>query len=150
MFRRALPVGRCVAAALPVLTTAMRTAYHKPTVHDWSQIWSHQPLTAEETAKVQAEANRTVSAVVPGEMFMRHWIVTEQSTVSVVNRVLSGIIVVFAMIWAAGYATLGYNGHNCAHTAGWAFIAYWIVFHTHQVWLAPTFLTLAFVELLLN
>ncbi|EPY41047.1 hypothetical protein AGDE_02878 [Angomonas deanei] len=93
---------------------------------------------------------RTISAVVPGEMFIRHWIVAEQSAVSILNRVISGMIVVFSMLWAAGYATLGYNGHNSAHVAGWMFIAYWFVLHTHMMWLAPTFLGAAFLELALN
>lgn len=149
MFRRALPVGRCVGAALPAISMAVRAAHHKPTTHDWSQMWSH-PLTAEEAEVVAEQSHRTVSGVVPGEMFMRHWIVAEQSTVSVVNRVISGMIAVFTMIWAAGYATLGYNGHNAAHVAGWAFIGYWLVLHTHRMWLAPTFLALAFAELILN
>lgn len=149
MLRRALPVGCFAAAALPVISTAVRYAHHKPTTHDWSRIWS-RPLSEDEAAKVAQQSHRTVSAVVPGEMFMRHWIVAEQSTVSVVNRVISGMIAVFTMIWAAGYATLGYNGHNAAHTAGWAFIAYWIILHTHRMWLTPTFLAFAFAELILN
>ncbi|KAK7198521.1 hypothetical protein NESM_000813800 [Novymonas esmeraldas] len=148
MFRRvALPVG--TGAALSAFSMAARTAYHKPTTHDWSHILPQQ-MTADARAALQAQSHRTVSAVVPGEMFMRHWIVAEQSTVSVVNRVLSGMIAVFTMIWAAGYATLGYNGHNSAHVAGWMFIAYWLVLHTHMMWLAPTMLGLAILELLLN
>ncbi|KAG5483390.1 hypothetical protein LSCM1_04938 [Leishmania martiniquensis] len=148
MFRRVtLPIG--TIGALSGLSTAVRAGHHTPTTHDWSQILP-QHMTAEARAAVQAQGHRTVSAVVPGKMFMRHWIVAEQSTVSVVNRVISGMIAVFTMIWAAGYATLGYNGNNCAHVAGWMFIAYWLVLHTHMMWLAPTLLGLAVLELALN
>lgn len=148
MLRRAASSHKAIACTTS-LVASTRTAYHKPTTHDWSQMWAEKP-TAEESAEISKQLSRTVSAVVPGELFMRHWIVAEQSTVSVVNRVLSGMIVVFTMIWAAVYATLGYNGHNAAHSAGWTFIAYWFVLHTHLMWLAPTFLGLAFAELLLN
>ncbi|KAL7700361.1 hypothetical protein N2W54_003639 [Lotmaria passim] len=148
MFRRVtLPLG--TTAALSAFRMAARTAYHKPTTHDWSQILP-QNMSDEVRAALQAQSHRTVSGVVPGEMFMRHWIAAEQSTVSVVNRVISGMIAVFTMLWAAGYATLGYNGHNSAHVAGWMFIAYWLILHTHMLWLAPTFLGLALLELLLN
>ncbi|XQJ25850.1 hypothetical protein NXY56_001794 [Leishmania guyanensis] len=148
MFRRVtLPVGTTVS--LSTFNMAARTSFHKPTTHDWSQILP-QHVTAEARAALQAQSHRTVSAVVPGKMFMRHWIVAEQSTVSVVNRVISGMIAVFTMIWAAGYATLGYNGHNSAHTAGWFFIAYWLVLHTHMMWLAPMMLGLALLQLALN
>lgn len=149
MFRRVLPSATASFVALSPLCTAARGAHHKPTTHDWSQIFEH-PLSEVEKAELASQMNRSVSSVVPGEMFMRHWIAAEQSTVSVVNRVISGMIAVFTMIWAAGYATLGYNGHNCAHTAGWMFIAYWLVLHTHIMWLAPAFLALGFLELLLN
>ncbi|GET87173.1 hypothetical protein, conserved [Leishmania tarentolae] len=148
MFRRAtLPIG--TSPSLSALRTAARTGSHKPTTHDWSKILP-QYMPAEARAVLQAQSHRTVSAVVPGKMFMRHWIVAEQSTVSVVNRVISGMVAVFTMIWAAGYATLGYNGHNSAHVAGWIFIAYWVVLHTHIMWLAPTMLGLALLELALN
>lgn len=148
MFRRiTLPIG--TSASLSALHMAARAGSHKPTTHDWSQIFPLH-MTAEARAALQAQSHRTVSAVVPGKMFMRHWIVAEQSTVSVVNRVISGMIAVFTMIWAAGYATLGYNGHNSAHVAGWIFIAYWLVLHTHMMWLAPTMLGLALLELALN
>ncbi|KAG5505196.1 hypothetical protein JIQ42_04384 [Leishmania sp. Namibia] len=148
MLRRVtLPL--CAIGAVSGRSTAVRAAHHKPTTHDWSQILP-QHMTAEARATLQAQSHRTVSAVVPGKLFMRHWIAAEQSTVSVVNRVISGMIAVFTMIWAAGYATLGYNGHNCAHVAGWIFIAYWLVLHTHMMWLAPAMLALAILELALN
>ncbi|KAG5509477.1 hypothetical protein JKF63_06788 [Porcisia hertigi] len=148
MFRRVIfPIG--ANAALSAFSMATRTSSHKPTTHDWSKILP-QNMTAEAHAALQEQSHRTVSGVVPGKMFMRHWIVAEQSTVSVVNRVISGMVAIFTMIWASGYATLGYNGHNSAHVAGWIFIAYWLVLHTHIMWLAPAMLGLALLELFLN
>lgn len=115
-----------------VLTNLYRTLHHKPTTHDWSEMWSHSPSKLEQQY-IQNEHNRTVSAVVPGEMFMRHWIAAEQSTMSVANRVISGMIIVVCMVWAAGYATLGYNSHTCAHMAGWIFVvSYLVVLYSHQ------------------
>lgn len=108
--------------AFSCLLGAIRTAHHKPTVHDWSNIWS-RPLETKDCEAINLQKNRTVSAVVPGEMFMRHWIAAEQSTYSVADRVVSGMILVVCMVWAAGYATLGYNSHTCAHLAGWMFVA---------------------------
>lgn len=148
MFRRVTP-SVAVASGYSLFQTATRGAHHKPTTHDWSQVLP-QHLSTADRAAVEAQKHRTVSGVVPGEMFMRHWIVAEQSTVSVVNRVISGMIAVFTMLWAAGYATLGYNGHNSAHVAGWIFIGYWLVLHTHLMWLAPALTGLALLELILN
>ncbi|KPI83939.1 hypothetical protein ABL78_7019 [Leptomonas seymouri] len=148
MFRRVtLPLS--TTAAFSAFSMAARTAHHKPTTHDWSHIFP-QNMSPEASAALKAQSRRTVSAVVPGEMFMRHWIVAEQSTLSVVNRVISGIIAVCTMIWAAGYATLGYNGHNSAHVAGWMFVAYWLVLHTHMMWLLPAGVGMALLQLILN
>lgn len=111
-----------VLTAFSCLQSTIRTAHHKSTVHDWSHIWS-RPLAPKDQEAINFQKNRTVSAVVPGEMFMRHWIAAEQSTYSVADRVVSGMILVVCMVWAAGYATLGYNSHTCAHLAGWMFVA---------------------------
>lgn len=130
------------------LQCAQRYAHHKPTVHDWSQIWRHTP-SAEEQSAIQSQSHRTVSAVVPGEMFMRHWIAAEQSTMSVANRVISGMIIVVGMVWAAGFGTLGYNGHNCAHTAGWFFLAaFFVILHTHNLLMGLGLVAGATLELL--
>lgn len=127
---RTFGVGACSS-----LQYTLRHAHQKPTVHDWSQIWSRPP-TRKEQGAISLQKNRTVSAVVPGEMFMRHWIATEQSTYSVANRVISGMIIVVCMVWAAGYATLGYNSHTCAHLAGWIFVAaYLCLLYSHQTML---------------
>lgn len=122
-------------AACSSIQYTLRSAHHKPTVHDWSHIWS-QPPTREEQTAISLQNNRTVSAVVPGEMFMRHWIAAEQSTYSVSNRVISGMIIVVCMVWAAAYSTLGYNAHTCAHLAGWIFVAaYLCLLYSHQAML---------------
>ncbi|KEG14829.1 hypothetical protein DQ04_00291150 [Trypanosoma grayi] len=151
MLRRAIPASRIVTlCTLPALSGALRHSHHTQTKHDFSGCFTRKLTPEEEEALELQQDRRTVSAVVPGKMFMRHWIATEQSTVSVVNRVMTGIMSVCLMLWACGYATLGYNGHNCAHVAGWAFMAYWLVLHTHCMWMAPAFVTLALMQLLLN
>eukprot|EP00796_Vickermania_ingenoplastis_P009058 gene9058-6356_t len=132
MLRRQSALPKAVVSSCALLQ-ALRTAHHKPTVHDWSNIWSKTP-SVEEQAAINSQAHRTVSAVVPGELFMRHWIAAEQSTMSVANRVISGMIIVVGMVWAAGYATLGYNSHNSAHVAGWFFLAlFFTILHTHNL-----------------
>ncbi|CCW67851.1 unnamed protein product [Phytomonas sp. Hart1] len=151
MFRHVIKVGisKPAVAARLALSSSHRTSSHSATHHDWSRIFSH-PLTDVEKELVQQQMNRTVSTVVPGKMFMRHWINTEQSTESVVDRVVGGMIIIFTIIWASGYSTLGYNSHTSAHTAGWFFIAYYIVFLTHAMWLAPVFMTGLAAQLMLN
>ncbi|KAH9597906.1 hypothetical protein LSM04_005923 [Trypanosoma melophagium] len=151
MFRLALSTRNgMVRCAFPALTMALRNGHHAQTHHDFSNCFTRKLTPEEEVALRLQQEDRKVSAVVPGKMFMRHWIAAEQSTVSVVNRVMSGIIAVFLMLWACCYATLGYNGHNCAHVAGWTFIAYWVVLHTHCMTLIPVFITLALAQLLFN
>ncbi|CCW64286.1 unnamed protein product [Phytomonas sp. EM1] len=151
MFRHAIrtSINKRMVGFLPALSLAHRASSHGVTHHDWSQIFSH-PLTDAEKELVQQQMKRTVSAVVPGKMFMRHWINTEQSTESVVDRVVGGMIIVFTIIWASGYSMLGYNSHTSAHMAGWLFIAYYIVFFTHVMWLAPVFLAGLTAQLMLN
>lgn len=132
MLRRSSSLTK-VATSCISMQQAMRSLHHKPTKHDWSMIWANRPTKADQDA-IESQMRRTVSAVVPGEMFMRHWIAAEQSTMSVANRVISGMIIVVCMVWAAGYATLGYNSHTCAHVAGWIFLAtYLVVLYSHQL-----------------
>ncbi|RNF26979.1 uncharacterized protein Tco025E_00784 [Trypanosoma conorhini] len=151
MLRRVFPASQSVARwALPALSGALRHGHHRLTQHDFSECFSRKLSSEEEEALQILQEHRPVSAVVPGKMFMRHWIAAEQSTVSVVNRVISGIISVCLMIWSCGYATLGYNGHGCAHLAGWFFIAYWLILHTHCMALFPFFATIAVLQLVVN
>ncbi|EKF27580.1 hypothetical protein MOQ_008691, partial [Trypanosoma cruzi marinkellei] len=151
MLRRVFPVS-CAAMRGPTLalTAALRHGHHAQTQHDFSGCFTRKLTREEEESLRVLQDNRPVSAVVPGKLFMRHWIAAEQSTVSVVNRVMSGIISVCLMLWSCGYATLGYNGHNCSHVAGWIFIAFWLVLHTHCMALIPIFSVLALMQLVLN
>lgn len=148
MLRRQGSVTKVAAVALASLHASIRSAHHKPTTHDWAPIWTHTP-SAEESVAIKNQAFRPVSAVVPGEMFMRHWIAAEQSTVSVVNRVISGMIIVVCLVWASGFATLGYNSHSCAHTAGWFFLAaFYILLESHNLLLGALLAVGAGVQLL--
>ncbi|EKF98475.1 hypothetical protein TCSYLVIO_010627 [Trypanosoma cruzi] len=151
MLRRVFPVSRAaVRGPTLALTAALRHGHHAQTRHDFSGCFLRKLTREEEESLRVLQDNRPVSAVVPGKLFMRHWIAAEQSTVSVVNRVMSGIISVCLMLWSCGYATLGYNGHNCAHVAGWIFIAFWLVLHTHCMAMIPLFSLIALMQLVLN
>ncbi|RNF04264.1 hypothetical protein TraAM80_05400 [Trypanosoma rangeli] len=151
MLRRVFPASISVArCALPALSGALRHVHQKQTQHDFSECFLRKLTEEEEEALRTLQDRRPISAVVPGKMFMRHWIAAEQSTVSVVNRAISGIISICLIIWSCGYATLGYNGHSCAHLAGWFFVAYWLFLHTHHVALIPLFLSLSVLQLVVN
>ncbi|KAG8345731.1 hypothetical protein ERJ75_001004800 [Trypanosoma vivax] len=151
MLRRANPLG-CVALkrTLPTLSITCRHGHHPVTRHDFTGIFSRPLTMEEEVALKQQQEHRPVSAVVPGKVFMRHWIAGEQATLSVVNRVVSGFVTVCLILWSCGYAALGCGGYTCAHVAGWMFMAYWFVLQTHVTALVPVFAALGLFQLLLN
>lgn len=87
---------------------ALRFGGHGPTVHDHSASFS-RALTPEEKIALSDQSHRTVSSVVPGKLFMRHWLAGEQATVSIVNRTLSLFVTLGLFVWASGYSGLGWN-----------------------------------------
>lgn len=123
----AKPLSRGAAAAL---TTAARFGGHAPTVHDQSGLFA-RALTVDEQLALEDQKHRTVSGVVPGKMFLRHWTAAEQSTVSILNRVLSIIVTLGIVLWAGAYSSLGFNGMNAVHAAALMFLWGWLGLHTH-------------------
>jgi hypothetical protein len=96
-----------------------------------------RPLSGNETAILKKQKNRTVSGIVPGKLFMRHWIAAEQATVSIYNRGLS-IAATIAIILAAGvYSTSNsWTTESAIPLMGLVYFAYFMVVHTHmnQLW----------------
>lgn len=133
------------------LVTAARCGHSGgPTHHDHSKIFT-RPLSVEEQAVLDTQINhRTVSSITPGKLFMRHWTAAEQSTVSIVNRLLSMVVTLSIFIWACGYSTLGYNGLNAWHIVLLAFFCNWMVLHTHMLWLFPAMLAVVTLQVLFN
>nr|CCC91470.1 conserved hypothetical protein [Trypanosoma congolense IL3000] len=129
MLRRALPLANMgVRCALTTSGVSLRHSHHKTTHHDFSDVFARQLTSEEAEAFRRQQEKRTVSSVVPGKMFMRHWIPAEQATDSVVDRVLSGFVFVCFMLWGCAYATLGFNGSSCAQMSFLVFLTYWLFF----------------------
>lgn len=149
MLRRVAPRSSFLLAASPSFQISVRHGGGGPTQHDHSHIFSRS-LTQEESIALEDQKKRTVSSVVPGKLFMRHWIAAEQSTVSIVNRALSLAVTLGIFVWASGYAGLGVNGLNAWHVVLMTFLANWIVLHTHMLWIAPVLLGAATAQILFN
>ncbi|AAZ12423.1 uncharacterized protein TEOVI_000849000 [Trypanosoma equiperdum] len=151
MLRRAAPAGGIIARwGLSNCNVSIRHGRHGLTRHDFSNVFSRSLTEEEMKALQQQQEYRPVSAVVPGKLFMRHWIAGEQATESVVDRVISGFVFVCFMLWGCGFATLGFNGNSCAHTAVLVFIAYWLYLQTHCRLLISALATLAVLHLIVN
>src|SRR5688572_13094397 len=73
------------------LITFCRFASHSATHHDHSSAFA-SPLTREESIHLDSQKHRTVSGVVPGKVFMRHWTAGEQATISIYNRAISLVV----------------------------------------------------------
>jgi hypothetical protein len=129
---------------------AMRFSGGSPTHHDHSNSFS-RPLQPEEQSAFKAQiANRPVNSFVPGKVFMRHWIAAEQSTVSIVNRVLSILVTCGLIAYMQAYFKMGFNGMSALHSAVLVFLFNWLVLHTHLLWLYPVGLGAYAVNLILN
>lgn len=99
-----------------------------------------RPLTEDDGAILQAQKNRTVSGIVPGKLFMRHWLAGEQATVSIYNRVFSLIVTWLLVMWAGAYASNGgFKVYSMEMTFVYAMFAFFMVLHTHMN-LMPCFL----------
>lgn len=136
-----------VVLAAPALSRRWGGGNNK--VYDHSDAFSRR-LTPEESIALEDQKHRTVSSVVPGKLFLRHWTAAEQSTVSIVNRVLSLLVTLGIFVWASGYAGLGLNGLNAWHCIVGVFLSCWLVLHTHEMWLIPAILGLAALQVLFN
>ena len=109
---------------------------HSPTIHDRSSLFS-TPLTVDDKLNLEDQKNRTVSGVVPGKMFMRHWIAGEQSTISVANRAVS-LSLSFMIILAAGfYWERGTSVVNWTTVASLVFVGGFLAAHTHMMIIIP-------------
>ena len=148
MLRRQLakPLTRSSTSGV---ATAMRFGGHSPTDHDHSASFGRQ-LTVEEQLALEDQKLRTVSGIVPGKLFMRHWVAGEQATVSIVNRFLSIFTSFGIMIWAVGFSGFGLSTYTAAHAAFGVYLLMWFVMHTHMLWLIPVFLGLTTAQILLN
>lgn len=148
MLRRALPSKLGIVSASSY-SFARRYGGHGPTEHDHTHAFS-RPLTATENFALLDQKRRPVSGIVPGKLFMRHWIAAEQSTVSIVNRALSIAVTLGIFVWACGYSGMGWNGLNAWHVGCALFLGNWLVLHTHMMWLFPAMLFVVAAQLLLN
>ena len=96
-----------------------------------------RPLGGSETEALIAQKNRTVSGVVPGKVFMRHWISAEQATVSIYNRGLSVMFTIALILLAGVYSTTNsWSTESALPMMGLVYFAYFMVVHTHmnQLW----------------
>ena len=147
MFRRPLASGHALRNT--TIACAMRFGGHAPTIHDHSGSFT-RPLTVDENLALEDQKLRTVSGIVPGKLFMRHWVAGEQATISIVNRMLSIATSFGIMIWAVGFSGFGISTYTAAHAAFGVYLVMWIVMHTHMLWLIPLFLGLTTAQILLN
>jgi inner membrane protein involved in colicin E2 resistance len=100
-------------------------------VYDHSASFSRS-LSPDESEVLKAMADRTVSGVVPGKLFMRHWLAAEQATVSIYNRGLSAVVTMALLLWAGCYPTSGGTTESAIPMMGFAFFVYFMVVHTHM------------------
>jgi len=142
MLRRRL----CV---VPRVAPFVRFGSHGPTTHDQSAAFS-RPLTVEESMALEDQKNRTVSAIVPGKMFMRHFVMAEQSTVSIVNRALSLVASLGFIAWGVWFSDYGITTISAVHVSIGVSLAAWFILHTHMLWLLPVFLGLTTLQILFN
>ena len=91
-----------------------------------------RPLTETEQAQFALQKNRTVNKVVPGKLFMRHFIAAEQSTVSIENRTMSIIVCVALILGCSVYADCGLTTYNAALGFAFVFLMNFFVLHTHM------------------
>ena len=119
--------------------SALRFSVDTSKTYDHSASFS-RGLTAKEDEAVAALKNRTVSGIVPGKLFMRHWIAGEQATVSIYNRALSLIVTFGLILWAGSYSTLGFNTESAVAMQLAVFFAIFLVVHTHMMELYGVFL----------
>ncbi len=110
---------------------AARLGSHGPVHHyDHTASLSRAPSEAEALA-LAAQSNRTVSGVVPGKLFMRHWLAAQQSTESIYTRGLSlvwtGVIVVAAGV----YGGFGLDTQSALMFEALAFFAIFLMAETH-------------------
>lgn len=102
-------------------------------------------------AAVDEQANRTVSGMVPGKLFMRHWIANEQATESIVNRIVSLGITAGVIVWASVYASSGpFACLSSAHFALLALIGIFLPLHTHHNWHGGVIVAAYFVAVYFN
>ena len=128
MLRRRVPTA---STAARVVLGAARFAVDTTKVYDHSASFS-RALSESEQVALDAQKNRTVSAIVPGKLFMRHFLAGEQATISIYNRGMS-VLVTFALILGAGcYAGLGANTESVVPLAAFAFFVNFLVLHTHM------------------
>jgi hypothetical protein len=141
MLRR-LPTTRIVALSL-------RHSGSSPTFHDHSDAFS-RPLTVPEQLSLEDQKLRTVSGVVPGKLFMRHWVAGEQATISIVNRAVSVFTSFGILLWAVGFSGFGLSSMTAIHAMLGVYLLMWFVMHTHFLWLIPVFLSLVTAQIALN
>ena len=110
-----------------------------------------RPLAAQEAEALAAQKNRTVSGVVPGKVFMRHWISAEQATVSIYNRGLSVVVTIALILLAGVYSTTNsWSTESALPMMGLVYFAYFLVLHTHMNSLWGAFFGLYCVALALG
>lgn len=130
--RRTFAVTRVQPAAA---LASFRFAGGAPTHHDHSGSFS-RPLTAEEQLAMNDVKNRTVSKIVPGKLFMRHWIATEQSTYSIALRAVFLTAIGVTGIYFGLYSGSGYSNLSWLQFAFAVAVANYVVLHTtHPVWM---------------
>lgn len=119
-----------------------------PSKYDNSHTFSRS-LSAEEQQLFAAQThNRPVNAIVPGKMFMRHFIAGEQATVSVYNRAISWAVTFFLVFGGSLYVPMGFGSdQGTMQTSMAVLFATFIITHTHlNLW--PTFCAVTAVSLL--
>jgi uncharacterized membrane protein YozB (DUF420 family) len=110
-----------------------------------------RPLSGHESEILKAQKNRTVSGVVPGKVFMRHWISAEQATVSIYNRGLSVAVTIALILLGGVYATTNsWSTETALPLMGFVYFTYFMVVHTHMNSLYGVFFGAYCIALLLG
>jgi hypothetical protein len=131
MLRRQVNIVSRSVGASAAACASLRFSVDTSKKYDHSASFS-RPLNESEATDLERMRNRTVSAIVPGKLFMRHWIAGEQATVSIYNRALS-LMVTFGLIaWAGTYSTFGFSTESSLIAEAFVFLTIFLVVHTHM------------------
>ena len=106
--------------------------------YDHSASFSRQ-LTASESEALAQQKNRTVSSVIPGKLFMRHWLAGEQATVSIFNRGVSLGVTAGLVLWATFSFGNGNSNYSAVQMMCYTTFCLFLVLHTHMPQLYAAF-----------
>ena len=94
------------------------------------------------------QTNRSVSKVIPGKLFMRHWMAGEQATVSIFNRGISIAVTAGMVLYGTFLYGNGNSQYSAIHMWLYVFMCTFLVLHTHMPQLYAAFMVPYVIALL--